>query len=157
MTAEQIFLRYSFPCAHKLVEMGSITKEQFSELEKATLENKSLDRSKLMMLFPAAFRRLAEVAGKLHRDIWDEGLIRDYFINYHNEYIDERDGNYKYFGETFCNFCKVHQGEVMEKIDSFLKVKVPGGNMDVLSDLLPDADVGDRITIHQGYAIEKLD
>ncbi len=157
MEPEQLFLRYSFPCAHKLLEMGSITSEQYSEIEKNVLENKKMDRGKLMMLFPAAFRRLFEVAQKQGTDVWNEQIIRDYFIKYHNYYIDKKDGNYQFFGPTFCNFCKVHEGVIVEKHDSFLTVQIANNDMNVLCDILPNAKVGDKVTIHQGYAIEKIE
>ena len=157
MTPEQYFLRYSFPCAHVLLEMGSIDEKKFEELRQNVLENKQMNRTELMMIFPSAFRRISEVATKMNKDIWDMEVIKNYFLEQHNDYIEKRDGNYKQFGSHFGDFCKVYKGKVIGKEEDILIVQYGERVRNVLSDILPDAKIGDTITIHQGFAVEKLE
>ena len=70
MSSEELFLKYSFPCAHVLLQTGAMTKERYAELEEAARTGKSLSREVMEASFPAAFRRLEELAkeyeGKIH-------------------------------------------------------------------------------------------
>lgn len=157
MKAEIYFLKYSFPCAHTLLEMGSIDDAKLKELEENAINNKRMSKTELMMLFPAAFRRMNEVAAKLKKDVWDIEVIRHYFLEDHNVYIDKKEGNYGNFTKTFRDFCKIYKAEVIAKEDNILTVKFEGGQRNVFSDILPDAKVGDKVSIHQSFAVEKLE
>ena len=64
---EQLFLKYSYPCAHVLLEMGSITESKLEELKENVIKNKVMLQSELESLFPAAFRRIKEVAKKMNK------------------------------------------------------------------------------------------
>lgn len=158
LTPEQYFLKYSFPCAHVLLEMGSINQEKFDDLKKHTINNEPMDRIELMMLFPAAFRRMTEVAEKMKKDVWDITVIRKYFQEEHNNYIDEKDGNYGKFNTEFRDFCKVYKAKIINKEEDVLTVEY-GGNRtrNVLNHILEDSEVGDIVTIHQGFAVEKVE
>ena len=157
ISAEDYFLKYSFPCAHVLLEMGSINEKKFEELKKNTLQNKSMSRSELITLFPAAFRRITEVAAKMNKDIWDIDVMKKYFLQEHNNYIDAKDGNYKNFGSSFGDFCKVYKGKIIFKEGNMLTVQYEDRERNVLLDILPDAQIGDTVTIHQGFAVEKIE
>ncbi|MFH1589450.1 MAG: hypothetical protein ABIB43_02700 [archaeon] len=157
MDAELYFLKYSFPCAHVLLDMGSITQTKFDELKENTLNNKKMNKTELMMLFPAAFRRMNEVAAKMRKDVWDKEVIKHYFLHDHNMYIDKKEGNYGRFTKTFRDFCKIYKAEVIAREDNALTVKFEGGQRTVFSDILPDAKVGDKVSIHQAFAVEKLE
>ncbi|MBC8500754.1 MAG: HypC/HybG/HupF family hydrogenase formation chaperone [Nanoarchaeota archaeon] len=157
MKPEQYFLKYSFPCAHTLLEMGSIDEKKFEELRKNTLQNKVMNRAELVILFPAAFRRIAQVAEKMKKDTWDVDVIRKYFLEDHNMYIDSKEGNYEKFSTEFRDFCKVYKGKVVHKEGDILTVEYGHRQRNVLAEILPEAKVGDTIIIHQGFAVEKLE
>lgn len=157
MKPEQYFLKYSYPCAHVLLESGAISEEKFKELEQYVLNNGLMEREELETIFSAAFRRMREVAAKMNKDVWDYEVIRKYFLEDHNMYIDKKDGNYEKFGDTFRNFCKVRKGKVISKDDDVLTVSYDGGERKVLGSMLPEAKVGDNVTIHQGFAVEILE
>ncbi|MFH1770633.1 MAG: hypothetical protein ABH828_03690 [archaeon] len=157
MNAEQYFLRYSFPCAHVLLEMGSINEKKLEELKENIVNNKTMNRTELMMLFSAAFRRMTEVAARMNKDVWDMEVIKKYFLEEHNMYIDKKDGNYDKFGSTFRDFCKVYKGKVIKKEGDVLTVQYGAKVRSVLSDILPEAKVGDNVTIHQAFAVEILE
>ena len=154
---ENCFLKYAFPCANTLLCNNQITKKEFKELQKDVLEGKTVHRERLLKLFPAAFRRISEVADKINKCVWDSEVIRHYFIDEHNEYIDRGEGNYKNFPKTFRNFCKVYKAEIVKKEGRFLSVKYNSMKREVLADLVPEAEKGDVVTIHQGYAVEKIE
>ncbi|NQU97913.1 HypC/HybG/HupF family hydrogenase formation chaperone [Candidatus Woesearchaeota archaeon] len=156
MKPEQYFLKYSFPCAHVLVEMGSIDEKKFEELKENVLNNKVMDREELMILFPSAFRRIMEVAVKMKKDVWDVDVLKKYFLDEHNMYIDAKDGNYEKYGSHFRDFCKVHKAKVVHKEGDVLTVEFGEKSRNVLSDILPEAEVGDTVTVHQGFAVEKV-
>lgn len=156
MKPEQYFLKYSYPCAHVLVENGSIDEEKLAELREAVFNDESFDREELIKIFPAAFRRIKEVAKKMSKDMWNLEVIKKYFLEDHNMYIEAKDGGYKTAGSSFRNFCKVYRGEVIKKKGSVLTVKYGNETRNVLNNILPDAEVGDKVSIHQGFAIEKL-
>jgi len=157
ISPEQYFLKYSFPCSYTLVEMGQIDEKKFEELKENTLKNKAMDRDELMRIYPAAFRRIKEVAEQMNKNIWDLDVIRKYFLEEHNKYIDAKDGNYKKFPQSFRDFCKVYKGKVIYKEKNMLTVQYGEKQRNVLSELLPNAKVGDTVIIHQGFAVEKLE
>lgn len=153
-TPEQYFLKYSFPCAHVLLEMGSINEAKLEELKQNVLEKKNMSKTELMMLFPAAFRRITEVAIEMKKDIWDMEVLKKYFLGKHNDYIDKKDGNYDKFTTSFRDFCKVYKGKVINKEENILTVEYATRTRNVLSDMVPKARIGDVVTIHQAFAVE---
>ncbi|MBU0472481.1 MAG: HypC/HybG/HupF family hydrogenase formation chaperone [Nanoarchaeota archaeon] len=157
MTPEQFFLKYSFPCAHVLVEMGSIDEAKLEELKKNVLNNEIMNRGELMMLFPSAFRRISEVASRMNKPVWNVDVMKRYFLEEHNDYIDKRDGNYSKFTDGFADFCKVYRGEVIHKDGDALTVRFGERVRTVFSDILPGVVVGDKVTFHQAFAVEKVD
>ena len=157
MKPEQYFLKYSFPCAHVLVEHGSITEEKLEEIRQNVIYDKIMKRDELEFLFPAAFRRIRDVAVKMYKDVWSMEVLKKYFLEEHNHYIEQQEGNYASFGKTFREFCKVNIGKVTAKEADILTVRYGDKERIVLTEILPDVKIGDKVSIHQGFAVEKFE
>jgi len=154
---EKYFLKYAYPCSFVLVEQNRISEQKRKELEKKLLENKLIDRNELEKIFPAAFKRIKQLAKEMKKDAWDLAVIKEYFFGEkHNDFIDKSDGMYAAFGQTFKELCKIHKAEVIAKKDNVLAVKYGPVERNVLATLVPDAKKGDRVTIHLAFAIEKI-
>ena len=157
ISPERYFLLYAYPCSFVLVEQGRITEEKRKELEKKLLENKPLDRNELEHLFPAAFRRIKQLAEEMKKDTWNLGVIKDYFFGEkHNDFIDKGDGMYALVGQNFKDLCKVHKAKVIGRAGNVLTVKCGGMIKNVFATLVPNAKKGDMITTHLAFAVEKI-
>jgi hypothetical protein len=157
ISPERYFLLYAYPCSFVLVEQGRITEEKRKELEKKLLENKPLDRKELEALFPAAFKRIRQLAKEMKKDAWDLGVIKDYFFGEkHNDFIDKGDGMYALVGQSFKDLCKVHKAKVIDRTGNVLTVKYGGTIKNVFATLVPNAKKGDTITTHLAFAVEKI-
>jgi len=68
----------------------------------------------LEKVFVAAIRRMKKVAEEKNLDVWDEKVLKNYWEECeHNEAIDNREGNYSKFDDSFCEMCKVNSGRVI--------------------------------------------
>jgi hypothetical protein len=156
-TPERYFLRYAYPCSFVLVEQARISEQKRKELEKKLLNNEKIDRVELENLFPAAFKRIKELALAMKKDAWSLDVIREYFFGEkHNDFIDKKDGMYALFGPTFREICKVHKAEVIARKNNVLTVKYGSVERNVFATLVPDAKKGDKVTVHLAFAIEKI-
>ncbi len=155
---ERYFLKYAYPCSFVLVDLGKITDEKRKELEEKLLKNKPIDRAELEDIFKAAFKRIKEIAKGEGKDYWDFDVIKEYFFGEkHNDFIDKQDGMYVEFSPTIRDLCKVHKAVVTEKRENILTVNYGGIARNVFATLVPDAKVGDKVTVHWAFAIEKID
>jgi len=157
-SAEDLFLKYAFPCAHVLLQVKAITQEQYDELENAAKTSSHPSRQVMEESFPAAFRRIKQLAKEMNiEDYWDMKVMKEYWHNSHNINIYEGEGNYSKFPESFCDFCKTHVAEVIQILpEGFLLIKYNETARPVSGDYIPDAKVGDKVRIHHAYAIEKI-
>jgi hypothetical protein len=158
MSSEKYFLRYAYPCSFVLVDLGKISDAKRKELEKKLLKNESVSKKELEKIFVSAFRRLKQIAKERGRNYWDLEIIKEYFFGEkHNDFIDKQEGMYSEFGPTLRELCKVHKAEVIEKRGNILTVKYNGIARNVFATLTPKVKVGDKVTVHWAFAIEKLD
>jgi hypothetical protein len=157
VSSDELFLRYSFPCAHVLLELGSMSKERYSELERAAKNGEAPSRDVLESSFPAAFRRIKGLSEEMGiEDYWDMRVMKEYWHRNHNVVIDEGEGNYARFPESFRDFCKVHVAEVVEILpDGFLLIEYDGKRRPVCSDYVLGVGVGEVVRVHHAYAVEK--
>ncbi|MFH1210020.1 MAG: HypC/HybG/HupF family hydrogenase formation chaperone [archaeon] len=156
MNPEQYFLKYALPCSYVLVDQKRLSKEEQEELRYRLLNNKEITKEELERTFTAAFRRIKELAKKMNKDYWDINVIKKYWLEEHNRYIDKNDGMYSKFSENFREICKVYKAEVIEINKNILTVSYNNKTRKVFSDLIPNVKLKDMVTIHQGYAIEIL-
>ena len=157
-TPERYFLKYAYPCSFVLVEQARISEQKRKELEKELLGNKPIDRNELEKIFPAAFKRIRQLAEEMKKDAWNLDVIKEYFFGEkHNDFIDQQDGMYSEFSPTIRELCKIHKAEVIEKRDNILTVKYNGIARNVFATLTPQVKVGDKVTVHWAFAIEEIE
>jgi hypothetical protein len=156
ISSEKYFLKYAFPCAFLKLERKEITDKEYKELESKFLEGDSVSRSKLEKIFKPAFIRIKRLAKKMNKDYWNFDVMKEYWLNEHNKLIEENDGGYSEQTEKFKDLCRIHVAEIIEKDGNKFIVQYSNKKRRVYNSILPEADRGDRVTIHFKYAIEKL-
>ncbi|MBU2633678.1 MAG: HypC/HybG/HupF family hydrogenase formation chaperone [Nanoarchaeota archaeon] len=156
MTPQQYFLRYALPCSRILVDIHRLPKEEQEELESKLKNKQELNKEELEKIFTAAFKRIKELANKMKKDYWDMEVIKKYWLEEHNKYIEKGDGYYGKAGNDFKEICKVHKAKVIEINKNILTVSYNNKTRKVFSDLTPDVKIDNIVTIHHGFAIEIL-
>lgn len=158
-SASLYFLKYAFPCAYVLCDRGRMSAEDYDFLQKAAVEGRDVPFEKLEVLFPEAFRRMREVAAQFGLQQHSLAVIKKYFREEHNKYIDAGDGAYAMAPETFREFCKVKECPVLEKkvVDGKLFLRVEKGKWVQAPFFAPvDISVGSVVTVHHALAVEKV-
>jgi len=119
------------------------------------LENGRIpERSELEEIFRDAIRIIKSFAKR--ENIWDIEVVRKYWREEHNRVIEGRQDIYSTATDLECELCKVYETQVVSAEREYLKVRINNKEKKVRALLIPDAKAGERVTIHQGYAIEKL-
>lgn len=154
--ARVLFLKYAFPCAGVTLARGAITQKEYDSLEKAARTSKPLQWRMLERIFVSAWRRIREVAASIHGDPHDSAVIRRYYLEFHNEYIKNNDGSYARAPEAFKKLCRVEKARIIKKGSDFYIVKIGAKKRPVSSMICPEAHVGDTVSVHYGYAVEKI-
>ena len=157
MEPEVLFLKYAFPCAFIIKQRGEISDFEHQILEDAAINNKVLERKFLEKIFFRAFERIEKLTKELNKDKWDYEVIKEYFTDRHNSIIDEGMYSYAEAPESLKNLCKVHKAEIIQIKDDSLIVKYNKEKLrPVIKSLVKNVKIGDFVTIHYGYAVEKL-
>jgi hypothetical protein len=164
ITPAEYSLKYTLPCFNNLVHRKALNKETAIGLEKMLLEKKKISRAYLETCFPDYFRRLKEVAKEMGvKNYWSIPVIRKYWLEEHNRFIDAGDGEYALAPASFKDLCKVHIAQVISKEKKkvgkerdILIVKYDNTERRVWGTLIPDAKPGNLVTIHIAYAVEKI-
>lgn len=160
MKIETYFLRYAFPCAGIILQRKEISLEKFDELKKIAANDEPVSRKDLEKIFFRAFREIELLAKEKNKHKWDFEIIQDYFHNKHNKIINEGKSVYKYWPEAMRELSKVFKAKVVGKKDNVLIVEYDNGKemktRNVVNDFVPDAEIGDFVMIHYGYAAEKV-
>lgn len=156
MQPEVLFLKYAFPCSFIIMQRNEITQEEFNMLENAAKHDKVIPREILERVYKRAFEKIKIVAKEMNKDHWDIEVIKEYFVKRHNDMIDKGMFDYGKAPATLKKLCKIHKATVLEVKDDMLIVSYPEGKRVVMNHFVKDAKVGDIVTIHYGYAIEKL-
>ena len=159
MSPERYFLMYAFPCVRNLLHEDKISKKDASTLESVLFENRKIERTYMEFCFPNAFRRIKIIANEMNKDYWNIDVLKKYWLEEHNKFIDEGDGAYAYATPTFKELCKVRKAEVAEIVDkkrSIILINYDGFSRRVFSTLLPNVSKGDKVTVHLAYAIERI-
>ncbi len=159
ISPERYFLRYAFPCVRNLIHEDKISKKDASTLESILFENRKIDRAYMESCFPNAFRRIKIISKEMNKDYWNIDVLKKYWLEAHNKFIDEGDGRYAFATTSYKDLCKVHKAEVAEIVDkkrSIILINYDGVSRRVFSTLLPNVSKGDKVTVHLAYAIEKI-
>jgi hypothetical protein len=158
---EAVFFRYAAPCGEEMCHLGLISKGLSSQIFDYLNKRKIPSRDFLESVYVNAIRRIDEVAKKLERGRWDSFVIRTYFIKFHNIIIDSLDGNYKIMKPSHRELCKVKVGKVINKYktNTLLTYDVQyedGAKQRIIGENYPIAEVGDKISTHWNFAVEKI-
>jgi len=154
-TPEHYFFKFAFPCSHLILEDKGITKEEFENLKNRFLNKENPDKETLEKIFPTAFRRIKKLAEKLGKPYWDFSVIKQYWEKEHNRLIDSNEDGYEKQPESFKDLCRILTAKIIDKKQDMLVVEYDGKKRLVSGALVKNAEIGDRVKIHYGYAIEK--
>jgi len=157
MKIENFFLRYAYPCAYIIMQRGEITPKELKELEDIAIKNKEISKERLEKVFHRAFGFIDELAKKKNKGRWD--VIKEYFYSYHNKVIDNKEGVYAEAPHALRGLSRIETANVIDKQKDVLMVKYidKRGNVkirNVFNHFIPNSKVGDKVTIHYGYAVE---
>lgn len=154
MEPEVYFLRYAFPCSHILRTLRKeIGEEDYEKMKLATVNEVVLPRDYLERVFHRAFERMGKIAHELGKDRWDRDVIEEYFVKRHNAFVDASENP-----EQFKDQCRVHIAEIKEITGGEMVVAYGSGkSRKVRRDYVPGVSVGDKVTIHYSYAVEKVE
>lgn len=87
LTAEQLFLRYAYPCAEGMLDSKKINIEHYNELERLIDQNEQPRRKLLKYCFSKAFnslRRSASEKSKSGGQVWNMEIVRWHWREQHN-------------------------------------------------------------------------
>ncbi len=147
MKPEVYFLKYAVPCAQVLKDIRkTITEEEYEKICKAGFNNESLPREYLEKIFPKAIKGMKEISD----DIWNIDTIREYFHGIHEEMISDD------LPPTIKRLCKIRKAEVIDMKKGALVVDLGDEKRNVMA-LYDEPKIGDKVFIHYGYAVEKID
>ena len=156
LTVEQLFLRYAVPCAFIICQRGEISEDQRLRLEEAALGKVKIERKEIEKVFWRAFNRIDELAHKMKKERWHLLVIREYFLQYHNQLIDQKKDSYAKAPRTLRELCKVEKARIKEKKGEYYLVELADGRKRAVTcSFVPDAQVGDAVIVHYGYAVER--
>ncbi len=154
--ARILFLKYAFPCAGVTLARGKITQKEYDALEKAARTSRPVKWKMLERIFAPAWRRIREVARELNADPREANTIRRYYLEFHNKYIKNNDGSYADAPEALKKLCRVEKARIVGKGDDYYIIKIGAKKRPVSSMICHNASVGDTVSAHYGYAVEKL-
>ncbi|MAG78249.1 hypothetical protein CL616_02685 [archaeon] len=150
MDVEHYFLRYAFPCAYIIKDMGEIDEDEFEFLKDCAINLKPISKDRLEKIFYRAFAKIK----KYSDDCWNKEVIERYFKEWHNQEIERGEGYYKTAPAHVKKLSKVHKAKILDsKFNTYL-VEYPEGQRRVFDDFVKGAQIGDFVFIHFGYAVE---
>ena len=144
------------------MQRKEITSAELKKLEEIAIKNKDISKERLEKIFHRAFSFIDELAKKKNKSRWDPELIKEYFYSYHNEVIDKREGVYATAPEMLKELSMVEKAKIIDKkrdvlIAEYKDKKNVIKKRNVFNHFVPDAKLGDIVTIHYGYAIEIIE
>ncbi|MBL7160823.1 MAG: hypothetical protein ISS93_03170 [Candidatus Aenigmarchaeota archaeon] len=143
-----LFLKYALPCGQTLVKRGELSQGKLDSLiQKVSC---SLDVPDAERIFKVAYAHCSLLAKRAGKPI-DQKIIRQYFLEKHDEVIDKRFQEMRDFDPVQC---QVLRGEVLEAGEKAV-VKTPSGTREFRTDFAPDLERGDRVILHWDFVVEK--
>lgn len=164
MNSYYCFVKYAYPCIRTLQQIGRVTEEDVKYLDNVVKGEETLNVGFVEDRFVAAFRRIKKLADCMGKDYRDIEVIRQYFLHEHNRVIDKKEGTYAVLPESICDVCKVRTGYV-ETVNPNPKNEVvklkniePGYSLNHFVNFYGlDLSLGDKVSTHYGFIIEKLE
>ncbi|MFH1712615.1 MAG: HypC/HybG/HupF family hydrogenase formation chaperone [Candidatus Jacksonbacteria bacterium] len=96
------------------------------------------------------------MAAKTGQNIFDAQTIRDYYLKYHNKFIDKNEGSYKQAPPALKKLCRIEKARVVGIKPNCYIVKIRQKLRPVSKMICLNAKIGDWVSVHYGYAVEKL-
>jgi hypothetical protein len=157
LSVEAYFLKYAFPCAFITLQRGAIDAKTYDRLERAAVRGESLTRRELEKVFAAANRRMDILVREHGYKKWSFELVRDYYWKWHERFIKDGEGSYKFAPKILKDLCRVLQGTVVRGGKDTVVVRLKGRKTrPVMTELTGPLKKGDKVMVHYGYACEKL-
>jgi hypothetical protein len=157
LSVEAYFLKYAFPCAFITLQRGAIDAKTYDRLEKAAVRGESLTRKTLEKVFAAANRRMNILVKEHGYEKWSMQLVHDYYWKWHDRFIKDGEGSYEFAPKILKDLCRVRQGTVIRGGKQAAVVRFKGGKTrPVMTALTGPLKKGDKVTVHYGYACERL-
>jgi hypothetical protein len=148
---KDLFMRYAIPCADTLVKRGSITQEKLVELIGKMACGKMFSDEDTD-IFKVAKVHCTLMAKKSGKSEIDSEIIEEYFLERHDEVVDDR---FKLMGDFDPERCRVKSGEVMSVADRKALVKTRKGESEYRTDFIPGVKKGDTVIVHRDFIVKK--
>jgi len=151
MQPEIYFLKYAYPCAHKLLQRGLISLEEFKLIRKSSLEEKLLlSKKRVTTIFWRATQHLPTIS---------DMKTLEYFWRFkHNEIMIKK---FSVFEDTFdvVKQCLVIPCRILaiQKECAIVKSRFFHETVNLKTELVRNVDKGDFVAKHYGHICEKLD
>lgn len=155
-TPEQYFFRYAFPCAEVLLQTKRIDQKRFDELKSAIDRGATPSREVLEDTFRTAFENMKGIAKREGKDHWDISVIRRYFEEGHNMFIDSGGGYFGKSPESIKDMCRIKEAVVGSIIGDAVKVKYGSKERMCRNIYRLGLKKGDKVRMHYGYIIERI-
>lgn len=146
---KELFLKYAFPCGQVLINRGNISQEFHDEIKEAIVKNKQL-KEDYIQPFKVALFFLTEIAKKQGKNVIDKEVIHGYYFERHDDVVKWRA---EVKPDVIVDLCRVKPGKILN-IDKEATVETPIGTLEIKMDFIPNAKVGDFITVHYDYGCE---
>ncbi len=148
--SRQLFMKYAIPCGSTLVSRGSITQKELDLLRELVKRGEELpaDAEKI---FKVAFSACSLLAIDKGKDLIDNDIIHDYFLQGHDFMIDKRFSEMMDFDPQAC---RVRPGIVESVGNGFASVIIEGELKKFRTDFLPHVKAGDNVITHWDYIVE---
>lgn len=147
---KELFLKYAIPCGRVLVKRGAITQKFLDEMRERVVSGGKL-RDEYVNSFKVALFQLSEIARREGKEEINYETIRKYFYSKEHDNAIEWSSKFnKYVDEKLC---RVKPGRILE-IDHDAIAETPLGELKIKLDFIPDAKVGDYVTVHYDHGCE---
>ena len=142
-----LFYKYAIPCGELGAELGVLDGEKVEQARVAFMAGEPMEQ--LEKVFPVAVKLLELTAGRMGKSVIDADVIRKYFWEFHDEHVREKAMFIKGFP---VKECMVWPGRMV----SDDMVLTPVGERKIKKLLVPNLKQGELVTVHHGYACEKI-
>lgn len=157
---EEVFFRYASDCIESRVKRGKIGEDVQRKLQQCLTQGICPNKDLLEAAFSDGLKLLKEYSEQHSLNYWSVAAIRDYFIKGHNVFIEQGKGAYVSYPPELKELCKVHVGKIIEKEkkenNTFYVIAYNGRNIKIIGNRVPDAKIGDKVSVHYRMAVEKL-
>lgn len=152
---EIYFLKYARPCADFLEQRGEISKNDLDKLDGMIIGKVKPNRSYIEKIFSRAIIPLKEIAKEMSMDYWSLDVLKNYFRNEHNIWIDEKREGFEHLNGIQRDLCKVYEAKIMHVENDYYGVSINDSEKKVLKGHVLDGQINDVIFVHYLMAVEK--